>query len=459
MDPLTIGLKITLEIRKQGINGEGIGYYNRLTIFVPGAILKETVICEIIELKQTYAIAKLLEIVRISKRRILPLCKFYDQCGGCQMQHIDYKEQLKIKQQILYQALSRYTDLDLKQPFIQRTLATNNSFHYRNKSQMPFKNTNFGLALGLYRPGSNHFVYVDECPVQDESVNLINQAVLSLLRKHQVLANDSVNPEGILLNLVTRYLESTVSASVTFIITRTDPVLSIIAKELMKKLPIVKSVTYSVNTKANPMMFGKTTQLLAGTPSISDHFQGMKIKISPDAFMQLNTAEMAVLYQEVVAKAALVGDETIIDCYSGIGLTSLILAKQAKKVIGIDYSEASIRDAKDNARVNKITNVEFLEGHVESVLPKLLVEKKRPDLIILDPPRAGLDKKVIKAIIDSKIPKMIYVSCNPSTLAKNLKEFLPVYDLMSIRPLDMFPQTSNVESISLLTIGKTRGKA
>lgn len=459
MDALTIGLRITLDIRKQGINGEGIGYYNRLTVFVPGAILKETVVCEISELYQTYAVAKLLEIVRISKRRILPLCKYYDQCGGCQMQHIDYKEQLKIKQQILFQALSRYTDLDLTEPLIQKTLATKNAFHYRNKSQMPFKNTNFGLALGLYRPGSNHFVYVDDCPVQEEAVNAINQAALSLFRKHQVMANDSVNQEGILLNLVTRYLESTQSASVTFICLRKDPILAVIAKELMMKMPIVKSVTVSVNTKSNPLMFGKTTELLAGKPAITDRFQDLDIKISPDAFMQLNTAEMAVLYQEIITKAALVGDETIIDCYSGIGLTSLILAKKARRVIGIDYSEASIRNAKENARNNQITNVEFMAGHVESVLPKLLAERKSPDLIVLDPPRAGLDKKVIKAIVDGKIPKVIYVSCNPSTLAKNLAELLLVYDLVSIRPLDMFPQTSNVESISLLTYGKTKGKA
>jgi 23S rRNA (uracil-5-)-methyltransferase RumA len=450
MNAVAVASRITLDIRKQGINGEGIGYLNRLAVFVPGAILKETVICEIVELKQTYAMAKLVEIIRISKRRVLPLCKYYDRCGGCQMQHIDYKEQLKIKQQIIVQALTRYTDIKQSNLLIRKTLGMADTFHYRNKSQMPFKNSNFGLVLGLYQPNSNRFVFVDDCPVQDTQVNNINQDVLSLCRKHKLMASDAMNPEGILLNLVTRYLESTQSASVTFIVSRYDSKLLVVANELIKRNPIVKSITYSVNTKANPLMFGKTTELLAGIFAITDLFRGMKIKISPNAFMQLNTKEMEILYQEVEKIADLKGTETVIDCYCGIGLTSMILAKKAAKVIGIDYSEASIRDARENARTNHLSHVEFVEDHVESALPKLLHEKYSPHLIVLDPPRAGLDDQVIKAIIETSVPKLVYVSCNPSTLAKNMHDLLPFYHLVSIQPLDMFPHTANVESISLM---------
>lgn len=452
MFTLEVGSKIKLEIRKQGINGEGIGYYNKLAIFVPGAILKEIVNCEITEANTTYAVAKLDEIVSPSTKRIIPPCKYFQQCGGCQMQHIEYKEQLKIKQSIMKQALSRYTDVPLSERLIKKTMGMSDSFWYRNKSQMPFKNTNFGLALGLYAAQTNHFVYIDECMTQCKKVNEINQDTLSVLRKHKMMANDPMNPEGALLNLVTRYVETTDSASVTFIVTKYEPVLEIVAKDLVKKNSTIDSVTYSINQKSNPMMFGKTLKLLHKQPYISDEFKQMKIKISPDAFHQLNSKQMMILYEEIDKAAALTGKEIIIDAYSGIGITSLLLAKNAKKVYGIDYSEASINDAKHNAIQNNIDNVQFIEDHVEGALPKLIASGVIPDLLVLDPPRAGLHETVIKQIMTTKINKVIYVSCNPSTLAKNMSILSKQYKIEYIQPIDMFPHTAGVESLTVLTL-------
>lgn len=448
--PIEVGNQYILDIRKQGINGEGIAYFNKLAIFIPGAILKEEINCEIVELHQTYALGKIIEIIRPSTKRAEPPCKFYDRCGGCQMQHIEYKEQLKIKQSILKQSLSRYTDLNLNLLDIRKTMGMGYTFHYRNKSQMPFKNTNFGLAMGLYAPGSNHFVYVDECIVQDKSVNEVNQETLSLLRKHNVFANDSLNPEGILLNLVTRYIEESNSVSVTFIVTKYEPILKAVAHDLVKRKPIVQSVTYSVNMKSNPLMFGKTVELLAKKGYIVDRFQGLEIKISPDAFHQLNSTQMRLLYKEVIKAAALTGKEVVIDAYSGIGITSLLMARNAKKVYGIDYSHQSTLDAIDNAEKNNIKNVEFMEDHVERALPKIINGGVRPNLILLDPPRAGLADSVLKLLVETQIKKMIYVSCNPSTLAKNLNVLLSQYRIVFIQPVDMFPHTSGVESITVL---------
>ncbi|MBU1144338.1 MAG: 23S rRNA (uracil(1939)-C(5))-methyltransferase RlmD [Firmicutes bacterium] len=454
MYTLILGDKIKLEIRKQGINGEGIGYYNKLAIFVPGAILKEKVNCEIIEIHDGYSIARLDSIERPSTRRITPPCKYFDKCGGCQMQHIEYHEQLKIKQSILIQSLRRYTSVNENEIEIKKTLGMKESFNYRNKSQMPFKNTNFGLALGLYEANSNQFVYVDECMVQHAEVNKINKIVLSILIKHKVMAYDSINKEGILLNLVTRYLESTHSASVTFIVTKYDEILEVIAKDVITQLPYVKSITYSINRKSNPLMFGKSLKVLQGDSYIVDHFADLEIKISPDAFHQLNSKQMTILYDEVLKAANLTGNEVVIDCYSGIGITTLQLAKAAKIVYGIDYSASSVRDAIDNAKKNKIQNVEFFTEHVEGALPRLLLNGVVPDVVIFDPPRTGLDQSMIKELLKAKIKKMIYVSCNPSTLAKNLNDFSSVYNIEYIQPIDMFPHTASVESLTLLTFKK-----
>jgi 23S rRNA (uracil-5-)-methyltransferase RumA len=458
MIDLKVGDKIRLDIRKQGINGEGIGYYHRLAIFVPGAIVKETVDCEIVERHKKFAFAKLNAIVRESTRRVDPPCRFYGDCGGCQMQHIDYTEQLKIKQSILKQAFARYTPLKKEELNIKKTLGMDEHFHYRNKSQMPFNNTNFGLALGLYKQNSNHFVYVDECLVQTETVNAINQKTLSLLRKNDLLAYDHTNREGILLNLVTRHLSSTDQASVTFIVRAYDERLAYVARELMDQLSVVKSVSYSVNTRKNIMMFGDETEIIAGKPHIYDDFDGLSIRISPDAFHQLNSGQTRVLYDTISQSLDLSGDETIVDAYSGIGITTLMLARQAKHVYGIDYSGASIRDAKANAEANGIDNVTFIARHVEGAMPRFVSQGIKPDIVVVDPPRKGLDHKVINALMKLKPKKIIYVSCNPSTLAKNYKRFHRRYRLASIQPIDMFPHTSDVESVNVLIRRNTEHK-
>jgi len=450
MFSLAVGSKIKLEIRKQGINGEGIGYFNKLAIFVPGAILKEVVLCEIIELKERYAIAKIDEIERVSTKRKEPPCKFYEQCGGCQMQHIEYKEQLKIKQSILHQSLARYTDVDLRQTDIHRTIGMDDTYHYRNKAQMPFKQTNFGLALGLFRPDTNNFVYVDDCLVQDEMVNRINSEALSILRKHQLKAVDGDSDNGILYNLVVRYLASTKSASVTLVVSKYDPLLELVGKDLMKRNNAIKSVTYSINKKSNPLVFGASVELIAGDKHIYDKFNDYKIQISPDAFHQLNSTQMQILYEEIMKAADLKGGETVIDCYSGIGITSMLFAAKAKQVIGIDYSKPSVADAIANVANNQLENVKFICKHVESALPEIVGGSHKADLILLDPPRMGLDDKVINALLKNKAAKLIYVSCNPSTLAKNLKLLLNEYRIGYIQPIDMFPHTASVESVTLL---------
>ncbi|MFH0992932.1 MAG: 23S rRNA (uracil(1939)-C(5))-methyltransferase RlmD, partial [bacterium] len=263
---LTVGETITVDIKKLGINGEGIGYHQQMAVFVPGAIAQENVTCEITATKPGFAIGKILEILKKSEKRVEPPCEYYAKCGGCQMQHIDYAEQLKSKRHLLLQSLRRYTDQNADKLDIRKTIGMKTTFGYRNKSQMPFANTNYGLSLGLYEVNSNHFVAVDECIVQDPVVNAINAQVLKILIERNLVANDHVNKEGVLLNLVTRYMKSSGSAQVTLVVTRKLPELPEIAADIMNRIPAVKSVFYSINSPKNLSMFGKAIELLQGAP-------------------------------------------------------------------------------------------------------------------------------------------------------------------------------------------------
>jgi 23S rRNA (uracil-5-)-methyltransferase RumA len=449
---LVKGDKIKLDIRKQGINGEGIGYHNKTLVFVPGAINKEQVFVEITDISKSFATGQIIEFTRVSKKRVKPECKYYEDCGGCHMQHIEYKEQLKIKQNILKQALRKYTNLDVENMNIYKTKGMDYFFKYRNKSQMPFRNTNFGLALGFYKPESNHFVYIEECINHHEMINKINKQVLTSLRKHGIKAYDSQNKDGILFYLVTRYLESTNSASVTFIVREFDERLKQVAIEITDVYNSIKSVSYSISDPKSNLVMSNKVNMISGKKWIEDSFGDYRIKLSPDAFHQLNSKQMEVLYDSVVRTAELNDNSIVFDLYCGVGITSLLLAKYAKKVIGIDYSHASIKDAIENSKLNKITNTDFIVGHVEREMPDLIKKGVKPHLVLLDPPRKGLAKPVVDALLKSLPKQIIYVSCNPSTLAKNIAEISHKYDVVSIQPVDMFPNTASVESVTLLKL-------
>lgn len=453
---LIVGDKIKLDIRKQGINGEGIGYHNRTLVFVPGAINKEKVYAEVVFVTKNYAIANVIEFLRKSTKRVTPPCPYYEECGGCHMQHIDYTEQLKIKQSILKQSLKRYTNLNPDNVNIQKTLGMEYQYKYRNKSQMPFRNTNFGLALGFYKPDSNNFVYIDECLVHHNQINLVNKTVLRFLRKHKCKAFDKQNKEGTLIYLVTRYFERTNSASVTFVVEHYKEALAKVAKDLMEELPMIKSVSYTINNQKTNLVISDKIRLIAGKPYIEDNFKEFKIRVSPDAFHQLNTIQMEAMYDYVSKHVTLNKKSVVFDLYSGIGITTLTFAKNAAKVYGIDYSQASIKDAYENAKLNGISNIKFISGHVESEMPKLIKKGIKPNLVVMDPPRKGLDRFVIDSLLHALPNQIVYISCNPSTLGKNLKDLLKRYTVQSIKPIDMFPNTASVESVTILNLKENR---
>ena len=444
MNNLEIGSTIKLDIRKTGINGEGIGYYNNLAIFVPGAIEKEVINVKIEEVKDNYAIGSIDSIVRKSNRRVEPFCKYYGECGACTTQHIEYTEQLKIKREILINSLRRYTKLDTSKIRIEKCVPSE-SVDYRNKSQMPFKDTNFGLALGLYSIGTNKFVYIDKCPIENELVNLVKDIVLRVLKRE----NCKTSKEGGELKyLVVRALESS-EAQVSFILSKYSDKYKTIAQELVENNKEIVSVSYSIQDKNSVAIFGSECVILAGKNYIKDEMLGLSVRLSPKSFYQLNKKASENLYKEII-ESDIKDTDIIFDGYSGIGILGLLLARKAKHVYSVDLSSDSIKNARIIQRENDIKNITFFSDRIENRFPTLIEEGIKPDIIVLDPPRSGLDPKVIKSVLESGARRVYYISCNSSSLAKNLSELLKKYEIDYLRPYDFFTETALVETLCCL---------
>ena len=444
MNNLTKGSIILLEIRKMGINGEGIGYYNKLAVFCKGAIQKEKVYCKITEVYDKYAVGEIDSIIEKSNRRVEPICKFYKECGACNMQHIKENEQLKIKREILINSLKRYTKLDVSSLNIYPTVKSD-EVAYRNKSQMPFRDTNFGLALGLFQEGTNKFIYVDDCKITNENVNKINEKVLSILRKYDEKTTKS---GGVLKYLCVRCLKE---AQVTFVLSEYKDVYKKIAKEVIDNIDLVKTVAYTIQSKNDPSIFGNEVQILEGKNYIKDEMLGLKISLSPKSFYQLNKSQSEKVYSEILS-SGIKDTDIVFDAYSGIGVLGLLIAKKAKHVYSCDFNSDSIKNARIIARENEISNITFYSDRIETRFPKLIDENIKPNMIVLDPPRSGLDDKVINSLLNMKAEKIFYISCNASSLAKNLNKLLDLYKIEYIRPYDFFTETALVESVCCLKL-------
>ncbi|MFP4478395.1 MAG: 23S rRNA (uracil(1939)-C(5))-methyltransferase RlmD [Candidatus Izemoplasmatales bacterium] len=442
--------KLKLNIRKQGINGEGIGYFNRIAVFVPGAIRKEVVNVEVVQVFDNYAIAKIIDIERESKKRVKPPCKFYEDCGHCDLQHIDYNEQLKIKQSILEQSFKRYTNLDDVKNKIDMTLTDHKNYHYRNYQEWVIRNTNFGVALGYFKPMTNHFVYIDECIVNDDEINQISQLCLKFFRKYKLKAYDLRNKEGILYNLVIRYFKDTDSASVIIVVKEKTKALDMIAKDLMDTFKSIKSVSYSIYNPDSKLVIYNPIGLLGGEKTIQTKYHDLDVSISPNGTFPINLPVHEKMNEMILKFTGLSDDDTIFNLYDLSTVTSLFFAKYVNKVYAIDYAEASIEDGIRNRDHLKIENIEMIKDHVEGALPRLFKSKEKIDAVLLYAPKYGLSKTTLDLMNKFKPMQLVYISENPSTLAKDMDNLMNHYQVRRIIPVDLMPQTSRVDSITIL---------
>lgn len=442
--------EMLITIRRLGINGEGIGFYKKLAIFVDGVFPPEQVVVRITEVNRGHAKGEAIRVKVKAEKRVKPFCAHFKECGGCQIQHIDYAEQLSLKEEMLMQTLDRYAGLDLSKTKFNRMIGMNKPTHYRYKSQMPVRNTKTGITTGLYKKESNDLVDIIECPVHSDSINRVNQRILEICDTHEIFAFDPTTMRGLLRYIVVRESNFNEDIQVTLVITIYNKALKEAAKDIIK-IPGVKSVGISKNKDIqNHEIFGEEVEILEGENTIVEGIGDIRYALKPKAFYQLNPNQAIKLYSEVKSHLDFSTDRVIVDAYTGSGSISFYLAQYVDRVLGIDIAKESIYSAKHNLKLNKVDNIIFEEGAVNDVLREYYKNGFNPDVIIFDPPRSGLDNQTMDLLLTKKVKKIIYISCNPSTLAKNIKVLSKKYTLEEVTPLDMFPHTSHIESINIL---------
>ena len=430
--------------------GQGIGRVDGYAVFVPGALPGERVGVHIIKVTSGYAIGKLTEVLEPSGARVQPVCGAYPSCGGCTLQHLDYGEQLAVKRQTVVDALQRLGGIEA--PAVGETRGMAVPWRYRNKGSFPFAAGGHGVAFGFFSPRSHRLVPITDCPIQDQRIVDIVRRVQEWADACHVSAYDESARRGVLRHVMARVTAT--GESMAVIVTASNRLPH--ADELLALLSDVDSVWHNINERDTNVIFGSDFRLLAGEPALSETILDLSFSVSPQSFLQVNAQQTAVLYGEAVRLIDAKPDETIVDAYCGVGTISLLLAQHAGRVIGIESVPEAIRDAKRNAADNGIQNAEFLSGNVEDVLPSL---PGRIDGLVIDPPRKGCDERVLSAIVRGGASRVVYVSCNPATLARDCK-FLTAHGfrLVSATPVDMFPQTAHVETVVLLSKGEIDSK-
>jgi len=406
MEPLLLkNQEVLITIKRIGINGEGIGYYKKQAVFVDGVLPPEEVVVKITEANPSYSKGEAVRIKVKADKRVKPFCKHYKECGGCQIQHIDYPEQLAFKEEMIVQAIDRYSGLDVKKIKFNKIIGMQHPRHYRNKAQMPVRNTSNGLTTGLYKKESNDLVDILDCPIQNTKINEVNREVLQILDKHEVFAFDSQTMRGLLRHIVTRVSNQTDEIQVTLVITIFNKALVNAAKEIIN-IPGVESVAISKNRDVkNISIFGEEVEILQGKDYITEGIGDIKYDLKPAAFYQLNPEQAIKLYSEVKSHLDFEKDRVIVDAYTGSGAISIYLAKNVDKVIGIDINKESIYSARHNKKINNLENVEFEIGEVKDVLSNLYKQGLNPDVIIIDPPRSGIDDDTINVLTKKVVNK------------------------------------------------------
>ncbi len=442
--------EVLLTIKRLGINGEGIGYYKRLAIFVPFAIPGEEIVVRIKEVFEKYAKAEIVKIKTPSPERITPKCPYSKLCGGCQLQHISYEYQGKLKKELVKEAFDRYFDGTLNEKILKEPCIMEDPWHYRNKAKHPVRYDGEKIITGLYAIDSNKLVYIDECLVEKEDIRKTLKEICAFFTKYQIIAYNPKSKEGILRHIVIRSSHYTSEVQVTLILIKHDQRTINIAADLTKISNIV-SVYISINDDPKAIEnFGAETFKIAGKDIITDQLGKYTFDLLPTAFFQLNSFQTEKLYAYVKDVAKLHGNENLIDAFCGVGTIGLWLSEYVKEVRGIDVNKEGIKNAIQNAQKNNVTNARFYAGDIINYLTKWRREGFIPDVMVVDPPRTGLSLRLINYLQQFPVPKIIYVSCNPSTLAKNCNHLQKKYHILNIKPFDMFPQTSNVECVVCL---------
>ena len=448
------GQEFPLTIKRLGINGEGVGYFKRQVVFVPGALPGEEVVVTVTDVKEKFSEAKVKKIRKKSQDRIQPPCPVYDQCGGCQLQHLDYKAQLREKKDIVRQSFERHTNLQGDKLPLKETIGMEDPWNYRNKSQLQVRRNQQEVIAGLYGLNSHQLVDISECAIQHPATNKVTQTMKAILQDLKIPIYHEKKHKGVVRTIVTRVGFSTGDVQLVLITATKDlPKKELIIDEIKRRLPEVKSVLQNINGRKTSLIFGDETKHLHGEEVIQESLGDLQFELSARAFFQLNPIQTVKLYDEVKKVAQLTGKEKLVDAYCGVGTIGLWLAPHAGELRGMDVIDESIDDARRNAEKHGFAHAQYEVGKAEVLLPKWVKEGWRPDVFVVDPPRTGCDRKLLDAMIKVKPKRIVYVSCNPSTLSKDVDVLMKAgFKLKSLQPVDMFPHTAHVECVALIEL-------
>ncbi|CEG25428.1 23S rRNA (uracil(1939)-C(5))-methyltransferase RlmD [Bacillus sp. B-jedd] len=448
--PVTKNEVIDVRFEDLTHDGSGVAKVDGFPVFVPRTLPGESGKIKIIKTQKNYAIGKLVEIIEKSPYRVDIPREEAHKYGGCQLEHMTYEGQLKYKENQVRQVLARIGKLE--DVAVHPVLGMKEPWHYRNKAQVPVGEKDGKLIAGFFKPRSHEIVDTDENLIQLPEVNEAINAVKAACSRLGITPYDEETHQGVLRHIMARYGKQTGELMVV-LVTRTLelPHKNKLIEEITAMLPKVKSIVHNVNSMRTNVIMGPETTVIWGNEFIYDTIGDVKFAISALSFYQVNPEQTKVLYDKALEYAGLTGGETVIDAYCGIGTISLFLARKARKVFGVEVVPQAIEDAKRNAELNGITNAEFVAGEAEVVIPNWYKAGNTADVLVVDPPRKGCDEALLQTIIAMKPKKVVYVSCNPGTLARDLRILEDGgYKTVEVQPVDMFPQTTHVETVVML---------
>ncbi len=437
------GSTCSLTIDGIGINGEGVGKYNGFTLFVEGALPTEEIVARIGMVKKSYAKASLVSVKKPSVERVDAPCQRFAECGGCQIMHLSYDAQLKSKTRMVKDALKHIGRKDSAE--VLDCISSPKDFQYRNKIQLPVGKVDDETRIGFYKRGSHEIIPYEKCLIHHPSMEDTVSQIKSLIKQSTIAPYCEKTRHGTLRHIIIRANDEGQQLLGLVTTGRKHAEVKAFAALLMQKLEGVVGVVESVNNKAQNTILGEHSRLLLGNDFLIEQIQGLKFKISLESFFQVNLAAASLLYDQALSLAKIDANTRVLDAYCGTGTLSLLSAKRAKSVIGIECVEQAVKDARENAKLNQITNARFAVGRVEDKIELF----RDIDVALVNPPRKGLDERVVQALNDHGPGRVVYISCNPATLARDVLG-LKDYSLVKVQPVDMFPQTMHVESVALL---------
>lgn len=455
----------TIEITDMGNEGEGIGHLSLsnaetsgITVFVKDTVIGDVAEILIMKAKKSIAYGRLIRLLQPSPYRVEPVCPVARSCGGCSLQHISYEKQLEYKWNKVRECLRRIGKIETPERLMEPVYGMEYPYHYRNKAQFPVGRAKDGsIAIGFYAGRTHSIINTDHCAIGAEINDLIIPIIRNFLIEHNISTYDEASGAGLVRHILTRVGFATGEIMVCIVINGKKLPYADELVAMLTKISGMTSVCLNINTEKTNRILGPTCQTLWGSPYITDFIGSVKYQISPLSFYQINPAQTKVLYDKALEYAELTGTETVWDMYCGIGTISLFLAQKAKQVFGVEIVPQAILDAKKNADLNDIKNVEFFTGKAEEIVPAIF-EKGGPgshaDVVVVDPPRKGCDKVLLDTLIQMNPKRIVYVSCDPATLARDIAILAPSgYTLQKVSVVDQFSHTSHIESVCLLAKG------